>query len=34
MKVKMSVKAGQVTIVGDVNQSNTSTVNQTNSISG
>jgi hypothetical protein len=32
MKVKTNVKAGQVTIVGNPTQSNTSTVTQSNSI--
>jgi hypothetical protein len=36
MKVKTNLKAGQITIVGDVNQGNESTVtvNQTNRIGG
>jgi hypothetical protein len=36
MKVKTNLKAGQLTVVGDITQGNTSsvTVNQTNSIGG
>jgi hypothetical protein len=34
MKVQTNVKAGQVTIIGDVSQTNTNTTNQTNRIGG